>query len=162
MSGGRIVAVGSDDEVRALAGPTTEVVDIGGGLLTPGFQDAHVHPVYGGTQMSSATCTTRDARRVRRGGRGVRSGASGAAVDPRWRLVDGGVPRRTPTRQLLDAVVPDRPVFLPNRDGHSGWVNSEALRRPASPATRRPVDGRIEHDADGEPTGACKKARWPW
>src|SRR5262245_52907641 len=52
VSGGTISAVGTDDDVRAWIGPKTEVIELGDRLLAPGFQDAHIHPVYGGTQMS--------------------------------------------------------------------------------------------------------------
>jgi predicted amidohydrolase YtcJ len=155
VSGGRIAAVGSDQDIRDLVGPGTEVVQIAGGLLTPGFQDAHVHPVYGGTQMSQ--CDLHDI---------VTSEASVAAVaayatanpDLPWILGGGwsmeAFPGGTPTKELLDAVVPDRPVFLPNRDGHSGWVNSAALAAAGiTRDTADPDDGRIERYADGEPTG---------
>jgi predicted amidohydrolase YtcJ len=155
VSGGRIVAVGSDGDVRALAGPATEVVDIGGGLLTPGFQDAHVHPVYGGTQMSQC-----DLHHIITSDESVAAVAAYAAANPELPWILGGgwsmeaFPGGTPTKQLLDAVVPDRPVFLPNRDGHSGWVNSSALAAAGiTRDTADPGDGRIERDADGEPTG---------
>ena len=114
--------------MQALSGPSTEVVDIGGGLLTPGFQDAHVHPVYGGTQMSQ--CDLHD---IVTSDESVAAVASYAAANPDLPWILGGgwsmeaFPGGTPTKELLDAVVPDRPVFLPNRDGHSGWVNSAAL-----------------------------------
>ncbi len=68
----------------------------------------------------------------------------------RWLAFPGG----TPTRQLLDAVVSDRPIFLPNRDGHSAWVNSRALELAGIDAgTPDPSDGRIEREADGSPSG---------
>ena len=63
-------------------------------------------------------------------------------------------PGGTPSKDLLDAVVPDRIVFLPNRDGHSAWVNSRALEMAGvTAATPDPADGRIERDPDGEPSG---------
>ena len=69
-------------------------------------------------------------------------------------------PGGTPTRQALDAVVPDRPVFLTNRDGHGNWVNTEALELAGIDAdTPDPDDGRIERDADGTPTGALARRR---
>ncbi|MCZ3387507.1 MAG: amidohydrolase [Actinomycetia bacterium] len=155
VANGRIVAVGTDAEVQALAGPSTEVVDIGGGLLTPGFQDAHVHPVYGGAQMSQ--CDLHD---IVTADESVAAVASYAADHPELPWILGGgwslaaFPGGTPTKELLDAVVPDRPVFLPNRDGHGGWVNSAALAAAGiSRDTSDPVDGRIERDAEREPTG---------
>ncbi|MDH4159371.1 MAG: amidohydrolase [Actinomycetota bacterium] len=155
VAGGRITAVGSEADVRALATSTTEVVQIDGGLLCPGFQDAHVHPVYGGTQM--AQC---DLHGVVTSEGSVAAVAAYAAAHPEAEWILGGgwsmeaFPGGTPTAALLDAVVPDRPVFLPNRDGHSGWVNAAALRAAGiDRSTPDPHDGRIERDAHGEPTG---------
>ena len=95
VRGGRIAAVGPDDELRELVGTATEVVDLDGGLLVPGFQDAHVHPSWA---ASTAACDLHGAtrRRVPRGGRAVRAGQPGPGVDQRRRLVDGGLPRRHP------------------------------------------------------------------
>jgi predicted amidohydrolase YtcJ len=154
VRGGRIDAVGYGD-VRALIGPDTEVVDLGGGLLLPGFQDAHVHPVMAGVEMlrcelhgalSAQECLDRV--------------AAYAADHPDKEWITGGgwsmefFPGGTPTRQLLDAIVPDRPVLLSNRDGHGAWANSEALRRAGLDATTPdPSDGRIEREADRTPSG---------
>lgn len=155
VTGGRITAVGSDDDVRALAGPGTEVVPIGGGLLCPGFTDAHVHPVYGGTQM--AQCDLHGAVTTEES---VAVVAAYAAAHPEAEWILGGgwsmeaFPGGTPTAALLDAVVPDRPVYLPNRDGHGGWANTRALELAGiTRDTTDPSDGRIERDADGAPTG---------
>ena len=70
-----------------------------------------------------------------------------------WNMAD--FPGGTPRREDLDRVVPDRPVYLPNRDGHSAWVNTRALERAGvTAATPDPYDGRVERDADGTPTGS--------
>src|SRR2546429_4214098 len=67
-------------------------------------------------------------------------------------------PRGIPTRQALDAVAPDRPVFLPNRDGHGAWVNSRALALAGiDRSAPDPADGRIERDAAGEPIGMLQE-----
>jgi predicted amidohydrolase YtcJ len=67
-------------------------------------------------------------------------------------------PGGIPDREALDRVSPDRPVYLESRDGHSGWVNSEALEVAAiTPDTLDPTDGRIERDADGRPSGALQE-----
>jgi predicted amidohydrolase YtcJ len=152
---GRITHVGADADVRALAGPGTEVVDIDGGLLCPGFQDAHVHPVYGGAQM--AQC---DLHGVVTSEGSVAAVAAYAGAHPEAEWILGGgwsmeaFPGGTPTAALLDAVVPDRPVFLPNRDGHGAWVNGAALRAAGIDRdTPDPPDGRIERDESGAPTG---------
>lgn len=152
---GRIAAVGRDDDVRTLVGPRTEVVELGGGLLVPGFQDAHAHPLAAGVDM--LRCDLNDVTSATETLAGI---ATYAAAHPDvpwilgsgWSMTDfhGG----TPTTQLLDAVVADRPVFLSNRDGHGAWVNSLALELAGiSASTPDPVDGRIERDADGTPAG---------
>ncbi len=151
---GRIIAVGGDD-VRDLTGPSTEVVDLAGRLLVPGFQDAHAHPVWGGLDMLrcdlAAYSTATEYLEVIR--------AFGLAnPDDEWVLGGGwqmsAFPGGTPTAAALDTVVPDRPAFLPNRDGHGAWVNSTALRLAGIDRhTPDPSDGRIERDADGNPSG---------
>ncbi len=154
VDAGRVVAVGHD-EVLDLAGPRTEHVDLRGRMLLPGFQDAHVHPVWAGVDMlrcdlselpSAEACLERIAAYSR------------SHPDEEWVLGAGwsmaAFPGGTPTAAAMDAVVGDRPAFLPNRDGHGAWVSSEALRRAGIDRdTPDPRDGRIERDADGNPTG---------
>ena len=84
-------------------------------------------------------------------------------MDHRRRLGAARLPGGIPARQSLDAVVPDRPVYLPNCDGHGAWVNSLALRLAGIDArTPDPPDGRIEREAGGEPAACSRKAPWPW
>jgi predicted amidohydrolase YtcJ len=153
---GRIVAVGSDDEIRDGIDATTSVVDLRGRMLVPGFQDAHVHPVSAG--VDRLQCDLHDLHTRDEYVEAVRSYAE-AHPDREW-ILGGGwsmdvFPGGTPTKDLLDAVVPDRVVFLPNRDGHSAWVNSRALEvAGVTAATPDPGDGRIERSLDGEPSGA--------
>ncbi len=153
IKGGQIVAVGAD--LGTLVGPKTEVVDVTGGLVLPGFQDAHVHPVMAGVDMlrcqldgalSADDCLDRIAHY--------------AASHPEQEWITGGgwsmeyFDGGTPTRQALDAVVPNHPVILSNRDRHGSWVNTEALRRAGVDAnTPDPADGRIEREANGFPSG---------
>jgi len=152
---GCIVAVGDHDDVAALIGTSTEVVDVHGGSVTPGFHDAHVHPVYAGVKLVQC-----DLFGVLDQSAAVAAvGAYARAHPDRSWILGGGwslatFPGGTPTKELLDAVVPDRPVFLPNRDGHGAWVNSVALRLAGiTGGTADPADGRIERAADGEPSG---------
>ncbi|WP_396657188.1 amidohydrolase [Microbacterium sp.] len=152
VRGGRIVAVG---DVRELVGPGTEVVDLAGRLLVPGFQDAHVHPVMGGIGLLS--CNLHDAETEPEY---LDIIAAYAAANPGAPWITGGgwamsaFAGGTPTAASLDRVVSDRPVFLPNRDGHGAWVNSLALELAGIDArTPDPADGRIERDAAGIPTG---------
>ncbi|MFC9363475.1 amidohydrolase [Rhodococcus sp. NPDC057014] len=159
VTGGRISAVGHD-EVRDLIGARTEVVDLTGRLLLPGFQDAHIHPVVAGLEYARCNLTgTRDAASTLAA---VRSYADAHPELP-W-IVGGGWSMEafdggTPTAQLLDTVVWDRPVFLPNRDHHGAWANTRALTLAGiTRDTPDPVGGRIERDADGEPTGMLQES----
>ncbi|MFJ8106044.1 amidohydrolase [Streptomyces sp. NPDC096132] len=158
VHGGRITAVGHA-EVHALIGPGTEVVDLAGKLLLPGFQDAHVHPQGAGLELG--LCHLADTvdpaeylRRIRR--------YADEHPDAEW-ITGGGwsleaFPGGAPTAAALDAIVPDRPVFLPNRDHHGAWVNTRALERAGIDArTPDPADGRIERDAEGNPTGMLQE-----
>lgn len=152
---GRIVAVGTNAGARELIGPTTEVHDLRGKMLLPGFQDSHVHPPPGGLEM--LRCNLSDAYSREEYAQIVKTYATDHP-DQEW-ITGGGwsmdvFPGGTPTRQELDAVVPDRPAFLPNRDGHSAWVNSRALEiAGVTGDTRDPEDGRIERDEHGDPSG---------
>ncbi|MER5354305.1 amidohydrolase [Kitasatospora sp. NPDC002551] len=158
VTGGRITAVGHD-EVRELIGPGTEVVDLTGKLLLPGFQDAHIHAVYGGTELAACdlTGTVGVADYLER----IRAYAE-AHPEQEWitgsgwsmESFDGGLP----TRQLLDSVVADRPVYLTNRDHHGAWANTRALELAGLDRdTPDPADGRIEREPDGTPGGTLQE-----
>ncbi|MGY5030082.1 amidohydrolase [Streptomyces sp. 900116325] len=158
VTGDRITAVGHD-EVRELIGPRTEVVDLSGRLLVPGFQDAHVHPVTAGLEL--AQCNLTASRTAADTLAAVRAYAD-RHPNQEWitgggwsmEAFDGG----SPTRDRLDTVVPDRPVFLVNRDHHGAWVNTRALTLAGiTRDTRDPADGRIERDDRGEPTGLLQE-----
>ncbi len=152
---GRIVAVGGDRAVRTLAGPRTRVIELRGRTVTPGFQDAHVHPIHGGLAM--IRCELHGARGLDRYLELVAAYAA-SHPDAEW-ILGGGwsmadFPGGTPHRADLDRVVPDRPVYLPNRDVHDAWVNTRALELAGITAeTPDPPDGRIARDADGSPLG---------
>jgi predicted amidohydrolase YtcJ len=151
---GRIVAVGGDD-VRELVGPSTELVDLRGRMLIPGFQDAHVHPVWGGLDM--LRCDLSELGTAAEYLEAIAGYVADHASDE-WILGGGwqmsAFPGGTPTAAALDAVTGGRPAFIPNRDGHGAWVNSAALRLAGiDRETPDPADGRIERDADGTPSG---------
>ena len=155
LAGGRIAAIGDDDEILALRGASTEVVDLAGGLLLPGFQDAHVHPVMAGVSLLQC-----DVHHCESADEALAAIAAYAAANPDVPWIQGGgwsmshYPGGTPTRHMLDAIVPDRPVYLPNRDGHGAWVNTRALEIAGITAdTPDPSDGRIEREPDGFPAG---------
>ncbi|MEY9877439.1 putative amidohydrolase YtcJ [Streptacidiphilus sp. MAP12-33] len=158
VSGQRVLAVGHDDLLE-LAGPETEVVDLRGRALLPGFQDAHVHAVYGGVEMgecdlSGATDLGEYRRRI----------AAYADTHPGHTWITGAgwameaFAGGQPSRAQLDEIVPDRPVFLLNRDHHGAWANSLALRLAGLTAqTPDPADGRIEREPDGTPSGMLQE-----
>lgn len=152
---GRIVAVGPDRSIRPHIGPRTRVIELRGETVTPGFQDAHVHPVEAGIDRSR--CDLRESEGARAD---LDTIATYAASHPElpwiigsgWSMAD--YESGTPRRDALDRVVPDRPAFFPNRDGHGAWVNTRALELAGVTAqTGDPADGRIERDADGSPSG---------
>ncbi|WP_281156380.1 amidohydrolase [Streptomyces sp. HYC2] len=158
VTGDRITAVGHD-EVRELIGPRTEVVDLSGKLLLPAFQDSHIHAVYGGMEL--AECDLSGTVGVDEYLRRIREFAdahpgSGWITGGGWSMesFEGGLP----TRQLLDSVVPDRPVYLVNRDHHGAWANTRALELAGvTRDTPDPDDGRIEREGDGAPSGVLQE-----
>lgn len=152
---GRIALVGSDDDVRAMVGPATEVVDVDGGLVTPGFQDAHAHPLAAGVDL--LRCDLTDSASAQDTVARIAAYAS-SHPDVPWILGSGWsmahFPGGTPTREALDAVVADRPAILSNSDGHGAWANTRALELAGVDAsTPDPPDGRIERDGSGSPQG---------
>ena len=159
--GDRIVAVGLNGDAEAWRGPSTKVIDGGGKLLLPGFNDAHVHFVSGGqqldnVQLNDATSPQEFARRI----------AIRAKITPEGEWILGGNwdetkwdPPNIPSKDLIDAATPDTPVFVSRYDGHMGLANSVALKLAGITAnTPDPPGGTIVRDAKGNPTGALKDA----
>jgi hypothetical protein len=159
--GDRIVAVGSSADIDAWRGPNTHVIDAGGKLLLPGFNDAHVHFVSGGMQLTNvqlkdASSPQEFARRI---GERAKLTAKGEWIlggnwdETKWN------PPNMPTKELIDAVTADTPVFVSRYDGHMGLANSVALRLAGITAkTPDPPGGTVVRDAEGNPTGALKDA----
>ena len=154
VSAGRIASVGADESLDG-----AETVDLQGGTLAPGFIDAHAHPVFAGNQLQH--CDLREADSAE-GYLELISSYARNHPDEEW-ITGGGwamesFPGGVPSREALDAVVPDRPVFLPNRDGHGAWVNTKALELAGIDAgTPDPSDGRIERAADGTAVGMLQE-----
>jgi predicted amidohydrolase YtcJ len=159
--GSRIVAVGSSGEIRQWVGAGTEVIDLHGKLVLPGFNDAHVHFFSGGENLAGVHL--RDARSEDELRRRL---AEFAAKQPADRWITGGgwdhenwSPARLPTRQLIDGVTAGHPVFVSRLDGHMGLANSAALQLAGiTRDTPDPPGGTIVRDAAGEPTGVLKDA----
>lgn len=145
--------VGSEAKLRQVTENHPTELDAEGGLVLPGFQDAHAHVLAGGlaadqVDLEGAKTEAECAARVK----------AWADAHPGDSWVEGRgwsydiVPAGTfPTRQALDAVLPDRPVLLEAYDGHSVWANSKALALArVSPDTKDPKDGRVVREADGK------------
>jgi len=160
VRGDRIVYVGTDAGAKLLVGKHTRVVDLTGRMLLPGFQDSHAHPNVvpnPETRVVLDGLATREAifEQIRR--------FAQAHPGHRW-IVGGGwdeaafLPSGRPDRTMLDAIVPDRPVFLTNNSQHQGWVNSAALAAAnITAATPDPTNGTVVRNAAGEPTGSLQE-----
>jgi len=153
--------VGSDAGAAALIGEQTRVVELAGRMVLPGLHDAHIHPISGGLRVLH--CELGD---LTDSASYVRAVSEYAAAHPDEAWIRGGgwamdaFPSAIPEARLLDAVVPDRPVYLEATDGHSAWVNSRALEIAGiTRETPDPVDGRIDRDPKtGEPVHVPAKA----
>jgi hypothetical protein len=161
VSNGRIVYIGADAGAAAWTGPRTTVVDLEGRMVMPSFEDSHVHPVEGGIELGR--CVLNDFTTPQQILDAVTQYATKNPTKP-WVLGAGWqlpvFPNANPSKALLDAIVPDRPVYLAAADGHSAWVNSKALQLAGvTKATADPPNGRIERDAaTGEPSGTLREA----
>jgi len=156
---GEIAAVGSDDDIRELIGSHTQVMDLRGRMMVPGFQDAHAHTSGGGLERIRCDLTELHDREAYLGQ--IRRCAEAHPEAP-WVLGAGWAldvfPGGIATREDLDRIVPDRPVFLFNRDHHAAWVNSKTLEIATIDAeTPDPLDGRIERDGSGMPLGTLQE-----
>jgi len=161
VSGGRIAFVGASKDARALAGPGTRLVDAGGRLVLPGFNDAHVHFLSGGFQLSSVDLRDAGSKEefARRIGEFAKKSGKG-----RWVLGGDwdhelwpGAP--LPAKEWIDGLTPETPVFVSRLDGHMALANSLALRLAGvTRDTKDPAGGVIVRDAAGEPTGVLKDA----
>ena len=157
---GRIVAVGSDAEIEKLKGQGTQVVDLGGHFVMPGFNDAHVHLANAGFEKLNVNLI------------GVRSLAemqeriaARAKTTPAGEWITGRgwdhtlwPDQKLPTRQDLDQVTGDHPAIFTRVDGHISVANSAALKFGGiGPSTADPVGGKIDRDAQGAPTGILRE-----
>ena len=155
IAGGKVIASGGR-EVMNLRGPQTRVVDLKGGAVLPGFNDAHAHVVYYGLTRFAADLT---------GARGIddilaRLEAHATSLKPGEWLQGMGyrtdelTERRQPHRTELDRVTGDHPAFIDERGGHARVANSAALAAASiTSATANPRGGRIGRDLNGSPNG---------
>ena len=161
VAGPTILRVGTNEDVSALRGPGTRVIDAHGATVAPGFNDSHVHFLSGGRSLGDvdlAGLTTlaqvQDAIRT----------FAAARPDTAWVRGRGWLyspfPGGSPTRAQLDAVIADRPAVMTCYDGHSIWVNSKALAMAGiTKDTPNPKNGEVVKDPKtGEPTGHLKES----
>ena len=145
---GRMVFVGDEAGVDRFIGRATRVVDLAGRMVLPGFQDSHAHPLSGGLELGE--CNLYSARTAAEIEGVIRAYAAQHPELPWIRGNGWQLPvfvGANPRRELLDALVPDRPAFFYAADGHSAWVNSKALElAEITRETPDPKNGRIERD----------------
>ena len=157
VRGDRIIAVAeaAGDRISDLTGATTEVVDLRGRALLPGFQDAHVHPAFAGVTLIG--CNLIGTGKLDEALARI-SAYAAAHPDKEWIAGSGWrmdwFEHGTPNRELLDQVTGGRPAYLTNRDGHGAWASTRAFEISGIDAhTPDPPDGRIERNQDGSPQG---------
>jgi predicted amidohydrolase YtcJ len=156
VRGPRVLAIGSDLEIARHSGVGTLATDLKGHWVFPGFNDAHLHFLV----LDSLDLAGIDSLDVLK-----KTIADYASAHPEKAWIEGRgwsaatFPGGAPDRRLLDALVPERPAFLGDRDGHTGWCNSRALALAGiARATPNPPYGIVVRDATGEPTGLLKEA----
>ena len=158
LRGDRLLAVGATAEIRALAGPATEVIDAKGRRVVPGFQDSHLH--FPGRSINEV-----DLAGIESLAEFQKTLADFARAHPDLPWITGHgwgyslFPNLTPESKHIDAVIADRPVYLQQRDGHMGLANRRALEiAGVTRATPDPPNGQLARNAKGDLTGELKEA----
>ncbi|MCW8845669.1 MAG: amidohydrolase [Gammaproteobacteria bacterium] len=161
IRGDKIVYVGNNQDAKGYAGPNTRVVNLKGRMVLPGLQDVHIHPISGG--IEAAAC---DLNGLTTSDQYVEKIKGYAEANPDLPWITGGGwlmsafgPGAMPRKELLDAIVPGRPVLLHSSDGHSAWANSLALKLAGiTRDTPDPEDGRIDRNLKtGELVGSLQE-----
>jgi predicted amidohydrolase YtcJ len=160
IQNGRIVYVGSDSGIEKWIGPNTKTMELQGKFVMPSFIDSHVHPVSAG--IGSGRCSLNEASSKEAVLQIVKKYAE-SHPDLPWIVGSGWQPflfdDANPQKEWLDAIVPARPVSLEDATGHFSWVNTKALQlAKITKQTPDPVNGRIERNAAGEPTGTLRES----
>ncbi len=159
--GDRIVAVGSSAEIDLWRGPETKVIDARGKLLLPGFNDAHLHFISGGAQLDQVNLTdaTSPQEFAGRIAAQVKKTLKGEWIlGGRWDETKWPNPE-LPTKEVVDPVTGNTPIFVERYDGHLSLANSAAMRFAGINAKTPDVPGGvIMRDASGNPTGIFKDA----
>lgn len=161
VTDGRIVFVGADDAASAHIGSESTVVDLGGRMMMPAFQDSHIHAIGAGIEASRCDLNDLDDLASYRAVIGEYAAAN---PDVEW-ITGGGWsmsvfgPGGSPSKTIIDELVPDRPVYLSSADGHTGWANSRALEIAGiTKDTPDPPDGIVDRDPEtGEIVGSLQE-----
>ncbi|HEY7161553.1 MAG TPA: amidohydrolase [Acidobacteriota bacterium] len=155
ISGEIISAVGSDAEIMKVKAPNTQVVNLNGRFVSPGFNDAHMHFLVRDQVMIEESDNLQTIQKKL---------AEFAKANPKATCILGqgwgyaAFPDKKPDKKYFDAIVSDRPVILDERDGHMTLLNSKALEMAKiTRDTPDPPQGRIVHDSNGEPTGELQE-----
>jgi predicted amidohydrolase YtcJ len=158
LRGNTLVAVGTDQAVSALIGPSTRSVDLGGKIVLPGIIDAHTHPAESAQDLGKCSLADKLLGPTEIKAKVVLCLKDRPAGGTLWFEVTNVNPSGlTLTLRDLDAMSPDRPMLLNGSDGHTVWANSAALAAAhIDAATKDPAGGRIEHNAAGNPTGTLR------
>ncbi|MEM2126714.1 MAG: amidohydrolase family protein [Candidatus Bathyarchaeia archaeon] len=158
VKNGRIIKVGSDEDVKMLVGPSTKVIDLKGRLVLPGFIDSHEHCITRGLQADWVNCSSPPMKSIEDIVKALSEKAS-SKPEGEW-IIGYGFDeskleeRRFPTRYDLDKASTRHPIYLTRAGGHNAVANSPALRLAGIDRdTPQPEGGRIEKDDSGEPTG---------
>jgi predicted amidohydrolase YtcJ len=156
---GKIIYVGDDAGITPLIDDKTSTIELDNKFVLPGFIDSHVHPIEAGIGMDRCDLTNEENKdqvfkKIKE--------CSEADPNSEWLLGSGWAlpifPAANPQKEWLDEIVKDRPVLMISADGHSAWANSKALEvSGVTKDTPDPTDGRIEHNAQGEPSGTLRE-----
>ena len=158
---GKIVFVGDNAEAEKFKGEMTQIKDLKGEMVLPGFHDSHIHLVMGGIELGQCNLNGLSSQEEI-----FQTIRNYAAANPEMEWIIGGgwalilFKNASPTRKQLDQLVPDRPAFFTAADGHSAWVNSRALEMGGiTKDSPDPKEGRIERDPEtGEPSGTLRES----
>jgi predicted amidohydrolase YtcJ len=160
IQSGKIVYVGPDSGIEPWIGPSTTTIQLGGHFVLPGFIDGHVHPISAGIDMDKCDLNDMDTKeKVLQAIKECAESKPDAEwiIGTNWQLPV--FPNANPQKEWLDAIVPNRPVVMTAADGHSSWVNSKALEMAGiTKDTPDPQNGRIERNAQGEPSGTLRES----
>lgn len=156
---GKILFVGENSQTENFVGPATERINLHGEMILPGFHDSHVHPIDSGIEL--ALCRLDDADSRKEILEIIKKYVKDHPDLP-WITGSGWslplFPNASPSKEDLDAIIPDRPAYFVSQDAHSAWVNSKALQLAhIDKSTPNPPLGIIERTASGEPSGTLRE-----